>query len=386
MSEMKSLTLNDVRYDGFVDPVARALAGASAVIKPASGESITLPDSSGNKLYGLNIYGKTTQNGTPTPDAPVELVSLGKQGGVTVTVAGDGRSQNLVVETPNGLPGILVATGGNYTDANGQQWVCDEIDLERGVYVQRVCKKAFTGEESFAKPDRPGNYYWWNESLPRSNDGNLLTGALCNRLVEKVPDSLWNNIGYGFAISTSTQYPLHFRIEMANTTAELKTLLSDWHKSGNPLEIMFELRAPIEIPLSEDEIAAYNALRTYREGTTVTNDAGAYMDLEYAMDAKTYIDSVIAGATGTVRLTEVTLPATAWTGSDSLYSQVVAVDGITRYSKVDLLPSVEQLAIFHNKDVAFVTENEDGVVTVYAIGDKPTNDYVIQASITEVAV
>jgi hypothetical protein len=47
---------------------------------------------------------------------------------------------------------------------------------------------------------------------------------------------------------------------------------------------------------------------------------------------------------------------------------------------------VEQLAIFHNKDVAFVTENEDGVVTVYAIGDKPTQDYTIQVSITEVVV
>jgi hypothetical protein len=53
---------------------------------------------------------------------------------------------------------------------------------------------------------------------------------------------------------------------------------------------------------------------------------------------------------------------------------------------VDLLPSAEQLAIFHNKDVAFVTENEDGVVTVYAIGDKPTQNYTMQVQITEVTV
>ena len=86
------------------------------------------------------------------------------------------------------------------------------------------------------------------------------------------------------------------------------------------------------------------------------------------------------------RLSEVTLLATAWNGSGNLHSQVVTVDGITPYSKVDLLPSVEQLAIFHNKDVAFVTENEDGVVTIYAIGDKPMNDYTIQVQITEVTV
>ena len=47
---------------------------------------------------------------------------------------------------------------------------------------------------------------------------------------------------------------------------------------------------------------------------------------------------------------------------------------------------MEQLAIFYNKDLTFVTENEDGVVTVYAIGQKPTNDYTIQATITEVYV
>lgn len=84
------------------------------------------------------------------------------------------------------------------------------------------------------------------------------------------------------------------------------------------------------------------------------------------------------------KLSYVTLEASKWTGTDNLHSQVVTIPGITEYSKVDLLPSVEQLAIFHNKDVAFVTENEDGVVTVYAIGDKPVLDYTIQVQITEV--
>ena len=86
------------------------------------------------------------------------------------------------------------------------------------------------------------------------------------------------------------------------------------------------------------------------------------------------------------RLTSVNLLASKWVGSSNLYSQVVSINGITEYSKVDLLPSVEQLAIFYNKDVTFVTENEDGVVTVYAIGEKPTLDYTMQAQITEVAV
>lgn len=84
------------------------------------------------------------------------------------------------------------------------------------------------------------------------------------------------------------------------------------------------------------------------------------------------------------KIAEITLPASAWTGSDHLYSQVVSIDGVTQYSQVDLKPSADQLTVFHEKDLAFATENEDGVVTVYAIGDRPLNDYTMQVSITEV--
>lgn len=86
------------------------------------------------------------------------------------------------------------------------------------------------------------------------------------------------------------------------------------------------------------------------------------------------------------KIVDVNLPASAWEGSGNLYSQVVAIDGVTEYSQVDLKPSVQQLAIFHNKDVSFNTENDGGVVTVYAVGQKPENDYTIQATITEVYV
>lgn len=47
-------------------------------------------------------------------------------------------AQTLIIPTPNGLSGIPVSSGGNYTDADGQQWVCDEVDFKKGVYVQRV--------------------------------------------------------------------------------------------------------------------------------------------------------------------------------------------------------------------------------------------------------
>jgi hypothetical protein len=85
-------------------------------------------------------------------------------------------------------------------------------------------------------------------------------------------------------------------------------------------------------------------------------------------------------------ISHITLAASEWQGNASPYAQTVAVEGATENSKIDLNPSIEQLAIFHEKDIAFVAENEDGVITVYCIGQKPTGDYTMQVTITEVTV
>lgn len=104
--------------------------------------------------------------------------------------------------------------------------------------------------------------------------------------------------------------------------------------------------------------------------------------LEAAIDMP---EKVIIEKSGTTpKIGEVTLLASAWVGSDNLYHQVVNIEGVTENSQVDLTPDVQQLLIFYKKDLSFVTENENGVVTVYAIGQKPANDYTIQVTITEV--
>lgn len=83
----------------------------------------------------------------------------------------------------------------------------------------------------------------------------------------------------------------------------------------------------------------------------------------------------------------VTLYASKWTkADDNRYYQDVNVDNavITANSKVDLQPNSEQLAVFHEKDLAFVSENDGGVVSVFCVGQVPTSDYTIQATVTEV--
>ena len=144
----------------------------------ASGISITINDGADANLKALSIYGKTTQNGTPTPEAPVDLVSVG-DGGFIVVYAMDGipeNNQGVIVQTPNGLPGIPVSSGGNYTDENGQQWICDEIDLIRGVYVQRT-KKVDMGTLS-----------WWYDTdnkrfLSNSVNNDVKRGTRVTRLL-----------------------------------------------------------------------------------------------------------------------------------------------------------------------------------------------------------
>ena len=113
---------------------------------------------------------------------------------------------------------------------------------------------------------------------------------------------------------------------------------------------------------------------------TLSSDESMAVDLGEVMVIGT------PSTSSSVWLAEVSLPASAWSGSDKLWSQVVTIPGTTAYSKVDLTPSAEQLTIFHEKDIAFTTENDNGIITAFAIGDKPSLDYTIQAVVTEVTV
>lgn len=91
----------------------------------------------------------------------------------------------------------------------------------------------------------------------------------------------------------------------------------------------------------------------------------------------------INGVTYTVAplISNVLLRADAWEGSDGAYYQVVDVPGVTSNSKVNLQLGPDQVMSLSDQDIYFTTENNGGVVTVHAIGDKPQNDYTFQATI-----
>src|SRR5699024_3712366 len=152
----------------------------------ASGNPVSIADSVEWPLQGLKVYGKSTQDGEPSPENPVPIVSAGNGGSIVLTVSdGADQSQSLTLSTPNGLPGIPVDSGGNYIDADGQQWICGEVDCARGVYVQRVKLFEVTRELNIASM-RPYNTVTFNGGYwPFRVDawtGEIIKGsiAMCN--------------------------------------------------------------------------------------------------------------------------------------------------------------------------------------------------------------
>lgn len=155
--------LGEVNSGGSVDAYTKAESDKrymplAAGIKPIkSGEFVTLNDSADFALQGLKIYGKSTQDGVPTPENPIPIVSVGEDGSVTLTISDTAEQKQIFpIPTPSGLPGIPVKSGGNYTDSKGQQWVCDEVDFARGKWVQRIQKFVFSESEYSQK--EPSGY------------------------------------------------------------------------------------------------------------------------------------------------------------------------------------------------------------------------------------
>ena len=100
------------------------------------------------------------------------------------------------------------------------------------------------------------------------------------------------------------------------------------------------------------------------------------------------VDSFVLPTPTTITLLGGAANWTEVTGYTNRYTQDVTAQlagKVTANSKVDLQPTPEQLAAFHAKDVAFTTVNEDGNITVCAIGIMPEGNYEgIQVTITEV--
>ena len=385
----------------------RMRRGPKLIEAVASGTTIIINDATeGRPFRGLRVFGKSTQDGTPTPEAPVPIVSAGESGNITVEVRGknllqlqDGRGgnrgvevtcrngeislvgtatetgwtilkvnppvvlngdyalstsndvkcylinndykiviatpkpqnivngevvkiafdvtegkiynmngikvmlnrgltaspyeppripQSLTLQTPNGLPGIPVSKDGNYTDSDGQQWVCDEIDLGRGKYVQRV--KDFiinqnanisTSMGDYGAPEKDTILARYSDKTIKKRGAILCRELICAKNWHVDSESV-------FATENSIDFRLSRKrlgLGTDTTTDENKTEVLGFLET-TPLHCLVELNTPIERDLTPEEIAAYKALRTYGPTTVVSNDAGAGMEITYRKDKK----------------------------------------------------------------------------------------------------
>lgn len=84
------------------------------------------------------------------------------------------------------------------------------------------------------------------------------------------------------------------------------------------------------------------------------------------------------------KITNITMLAANWSGDANPWSQVVSVNGVTANSKVDLQPTAIQIVELQNDEITLMLQNDNGIITSWAIGNKPTEDYTMDVLITEV--
>lgn len=215
---------------------------------------------------------------SPSPEYPQEIVSAGESGTINVSISDSGsQSQSLTLATPNGLPGVPVSKDGNYTDSNGQQWVCDEIDLERGKYVQRIGHNANVNDwvRMPGNPDIESTTSRFALNI-ENIDNYMYSPCICNRLSYAKVDSYGTEGTYATINETGVKR-IFARIEGITSLEDFRAAMPD-------LEVIWLLETPIETDLPTEEIAAYKALRTYGPTTVITNDAGTGMEVAYVVE------------------------------------------------------------------------------------------------------
>jgi hypothetical protein len=211
---------------------------------------------------------------SPSPEYPQAMNTIADGGSVGVTVGGgDAEPQTAIFSTPNGLPGIPVASGGNYTDESGQMWMADEVDAEKGVYIQRVC----TEELSFTYQEESNRYEasLTNTANDKCTSGNGIP-VLCDKYIF-AEDADEGTNGIRVDATSPSKVIAYYNGEVIDTAT-----------------VLYPLAEPVESPLTEEEIAAYKALKSHKPVTTIINDADAHIEVDYVADTKTYIDNKFA--------------------------------------------------------------------------------------------
>lgn len=210
--------------------------------------------------------------------------------------------QKLIISIPNGLPGIPVDSGGNYTDESGQQWVCDEVDFKRGKYVQRVKKLELLSSSNWMISNSRYRIYF------ALSDGLIMFRfpVISNYFVA----GFWGDDEAGtIAFGNGVQALIGVSTQDFEDIDAFKAWLDEKSIEGDPCYVIYPLATPIETDLSEEELTAYAALRTNYPTTVVTSDSDPEVgiEVEYVADTQKYIDNKFAELAQNLAATQNTL-------------------------------------------------------------------------------
>ena len=232
-----------------------------------------ITDSDNGKIQDMMIYGKSSQDGTPTPENPVEIKSVVNP---TVKVTNeDGLKVQSVTLNNITLNAIPVSSGGNVT-INGQQYIADYVDVERGKLVKKL--KSFTisdiktvltwGVNKNADNITGFYFYTSGNSLPEVNSGVMASTIL------RYNSNAWGGRNVGCAMSVGSD---SYAISSVPTNI-LEDISSDKNACASFVKIcentnaifFYSMTSPVETDLTPEEIEAFKELVTYYPVTNIS--------------------------------------------------------------------------------------------------------------------
>lgn len=205
---------------------------------------------------------------SPSPDYPQEIVTAGSDGSIDITVSdGADQSQQLSIQTPNGLPGIPVDSGGNFTDADGQQWISDVIDLAAGTKTQYCAAETLSGTPKFTETIDIRGQFLWVKALK-----NTFKSGAYTCLSNFGQYSIWARPATEKEVCGVHRTSVYYSPSTPMTAEEVNAKFAELITSDNPPVILGQLATPITTPLDPEELAAYAALMSYDGSTVISTD------------------------------------------------------------------------------------------------------------------
>lgn len=272
---------------------------ATAIQLEVTGSEIDLADSADAPLMALTAYGKTTQDGTPEPAAPVTLASVCDDGILVVTASATDFERKMSIPVSAPLCGLKGTYNANYTDASGQQWVTDELTVNAdgtGTLTRRTAKIVFDGSESWSKlgSNDVGSVYACTLATPLHH---ISSPRMSSHFVQSDNSSAYSPAGTtnGYMRFAGTVDKLLFfiRSDLVASVDEWKSFLAAQYAAGTPVTDVYGIETVTET-LTAQEVSSMLLMRTHKPDTALSNDENADMTIRYVADTQTYVDNKFA--------------------------------------------------------------------------------------------